>query len=285
MGRQSKVKDGYGRTLSQAHAQTHASPGEGVRVIVNSSSSSRRPIPWDAHRATTVAEWKACVREKSTSHIALRTSHCRAQRLCGERYPSMEALLEHLEPGIVEPVWDSSWVQFLEELSTPTSSVADGSEASDSSAKNGGSKRKRDSSEEAMTVMNVDVLKRKEKNRKSAKESRERKKQAMAEATERVKLLELQLLQQGNLLVMANQEIANLRKELASLNTGARKGDLANAYLVKDLSSLPIKKTPFTPFLQSHQPRLPYPGQKSKVKSKTVNFDFCTLMHSCFCNI
>lgn len=65
-------------------------------------------------------------------------------------------------------------------------------------------------------------LDRKEKNRRSAALSRERKKAAMDSMLLRCKALESTNATLNYLLSMANVEIQTLRRELASLNTGAR---------------------------------------------------------------
>lgn len=84
-------------------------------------------------------------------------------------------------------------------------------------------------------------LDRKEKNRRSAAQSRERKKAAMDSMLLRCKALESTNATLTYLLSMANTEIHTLKKELASQNTGAS-GALAASPAEHDF--LPMKSTP-----------------------------------------
>mmetsp|Transcript_7423 Transcript_7423/g.19053 ORF Transcript_7423/g.19053 Transcript_7423/m.19053 type:complete len:217 (+) Transcript_7423:127-777(+) len=90
------------------------------------------------------------------------------------------------------------------------------SESSTETHMNGNRKRARNDSSESDTT-----FERKEKNRKSAALSRERKKAAMDQMMLRCKALESTNATLNYLLSMANMEVHTLRKELASLNTSA----------------------------------------------------------------
>mmetsp|Transcript_7424 Transcript_7424/g.19055 ORF Transcript_7424/g.19055 Transcript_7424/m.19055 type:complete len:296 (+) Transcript_7424:127-1014(+) len=124
------------------------------------------------------------------------------------------------------------------------------SESSTETHMNGNRKRARNDSSESDTT-----FERKEKNRKSAALSRERKKAAMDQMMLRCKALESTNATLNYLLSMANMEVHTLRKELASLNTSASGKSSAEPaeqnIIKKNLDFLPTKSPPkslSTPF-------------------------------------